>query len=197
MSRITKSAALASVCILGIGALVSPAKASYLNFEDKAALKGLVLNFGTVTLRVEDKPLTQEEFASKAIDCNKCEMDLAKQATKKATSADVREYAQKLVDDHEKMGKDLKAFAADKKIGIVTGVSKEHKEHLAELTKATGKDYDQKFIQMMIDSHEKALKMLNSCSKDSKDASIRDICDKSIPTIQKHLDDAKAVQKKL
>ncbi len=192
MLHFLKHTAITGLCVLGVTSYNPQAQAA-----DKVALRNLILNFGTVSAAVEDKALTSEEFATKMVDCNRCELDLAKQAAKKASSADVRNYAQMLVEDHEKMSKDLKSFIADKKIGIVTGTSKEHKEQLAELTKATGKDYDQKFLQTMIENHEKVLKTLKSCSKDSRDASVRDICEKSIPTIQKHLDEAKALQKKL
>ena len=173
MFRVAKAALLSAICVWTI---------------NTSAVRAVA---------IEDKPTTPEEFAAKAIDCNRCEIDFAQQAVKKASSPDVREYAQELVNDHEKMGKDLKAWASDKKIGVVTGASKEHKEKVAELTKLTGKDYDQKFIEMMVEDHKKVLKMFESCGKDSKDASIQTLCEKSIPVVKKHLEQAEALQKKL
>src|SRR4051794_7063447 len=97
------------------------------------ALAVVALAGGTTLVRGGDKVLSKEEFLAKAIDCNMTEKDLAERAVKNAQSADVRKYAQHLVDDHTSNNKKAMNLAKDLKIGVVTGTSKDHKEALANL----------------------------------------------------------------
>jgi putative membrane protein len=144
-----------------------------------------------------DNPQTPEEFVAKAIECCHCGKDVAERAAKNATDPDVRKFAQRLVEDHAKLHTELTDLAKEKKVGVVVGFSKEHKEKVAELDKLSGKAFDRKFIDVMIEAHEKAIKMLEQCQKEGKDEKCRAFCEKALPTLRKHLDEAKTLQKKL
>jgi len=158
---------------------------------------GLLLA-GNVTSRAGDKqPTSPQDFLAKAIDCSVTEKDLAEKAVKNAQSADVRQYAQKLVNDHDKMNKDAMDLAKNLKIGVVTGTSKEHKEVLAKLMTATGKDFDQKFVHHMVEGHEKAIKMFEHCSKNATNEQLRNFASQALPTLRDHLERARKLDKML
>src|SRR5262245_33418672 len=99
----------------------------------------------------KDKPLptTPQDFLIKALDCSLAEKGLAEKAATKATNQDVRQFAQRLADDHTKMNYDLMAMASDLKVAVAGGASKEHKEALLDLLKARGDEFDRKFIKLM------------------------------------------------
>ena len=59
----------------------------------------------------------------------------------------------------------------------------------------TGSDFDKSYINMMVMGHEEVLKAFQKESTEGKDADISSFAAKTIPTIQKHLDAAKAAQK--
>ena len=162
------------------------------------ALLATVLLTGTALVRAgDDKVLSKEEFLAKVIDCNVTETDLADKAVKNAQSEDVRKYAQRLVKDHTANKDKAVDLAKDLKIGVVTGLSAEHKEAMAKLLLATGKDFDRKFIQHMVRSHKKAVKMLEANAKGSASEQVRAFAKNALPAIREHLDMARKLDKQL
>jgi len=160
------------------------------------AVLALGLSAGTASLRAGEK-LSKEEFVAKAIDCNVTEKDLAEKAVKSANSADVRKYAEKLVKDHERLNSDCVALARDLKLGVVTGVSAEHKQALLDLTGASGAAFDRKFVSYMVKSHEKAVKMFEANAKDNASAEVRKLAAAALPTLRAHLEEARKLDKSI
>jgi len=142
-------------------------------------------------VRAGDKAMSTEAFVAKVIDCNVTEKDLAEKAVKSAQSADVRKYAQRLIDDHTKLNTRALAMARELKIGVVTATSAEHKEALLKLTTATGNDFDRAFMRHMVKSHENAIKMFETQSKNSNRQEVRTFATESLPTLREHLDMAR------
>jgi putative membrane protein len=145
----------------------------------------------------EEKNLTTDEALAKAMDCNIFEKQMAEKAVKKADSEDVKNYARELVKDHRKLNKRLEELAKEKKVAVVSGSTKEQKEQMAELSKASGSDFDKKYIDMMVENHTRALKHMKRCIKEGNDEQLRSLAEQALPIMQKHLDEAKAIQKKL
>jgi len=139
------------------------------------------------------------EFLGKAIECNTYEKDLAGLAVDNASDADVKAFATRLRDDHTALEKDLQQLVKEKKVGVVAGTDKDHRDRLAELKKtAKGNDFDRKFLAYVVDEHEKAIKHMEECAKDnSLDGGCRTCAEKALPKMKKHLEDARALQKKL
>ncbi len=55
------------------------------------------------------KPLPAEQFIAKALSAGIAEVKLSENAAKNATNADVRRFAQTLVNDHQKCNNELKS----------------------------------------------------------------------------------------
>jgi putative membrane protein len=151
----------------------------------------LALVAGTPVVRAGDKALSTEQFVAKVVDCNVCEKDLAEKAVKSADSADVRKYAQRLVDDHTKLNVRVGALARDLKIGVVTGLSKDHKEALLKLTTAKGKDFDRAFVRHMVKGHEEAIKMFEAQAKNATNNEVKTFATEALPTLREHLEMAR------
>jgi putative membrane protein len=139
------------------------------------------------------------DFLGQAIDCNTYEKDLAQMASENAANPEVKAFAQRLVEDHSKFEQELLQLVKEKKVGVATGTSKEHRDRVAELKKTgKGNDYDKKFLQFVIEDHEKALQHIEACAKDgSLDGGCKACAEKALPTLRKHLDEARALQKKI
>jgi putative membrane protein len=153
---------------------------------------------GVSLLNADDKkPASTEEFIAHAMDCNLFERDLANTARSKAENADVKKYAEQLYDDHDRMSKELLDFAKEKKLAVASGTSRDQKAKVADLLKLRGKDFDRRFVDIMVEEHEKAIDMMQHCAKESKDEKVRSISEKALPTLKKHLEEARALKKKL
>jgi putative membrane protein len=144
-----------------------------------------------------DEKLTPQQFLVRAIDCCLSESDMAQKAASGASADKVKQFAQRLVDDHKKLTKRLMGVASDLKVGVVTGMSPEHKKAMAQMLLARGNDFDREFLNYVVRSHEKAVKLFEQCVRDKgadSDPRVRHLAEDILPSLRQHLKDARAIQ---
>jgi len=124
-------------------------------------------------------------FVTKAADDGADEIALAKLATEKASNAEVKSFAQKLVDDHQMVATELQGIASQKNVKV--DKDNDHDRAYKRLSKKTGNDFDQEFVEHMIDEHEKAIKMFEKAAKDAKDSDVRSFASKHVDHLREHL----------
>jgi putative membrane protein len=124
------------------------------------------------------------------------EVMLGKLAAEKATNADVKTFAQKMVDDHTKANDQLKDLAKTKGYEIKDEGEKEQKM-FDKLNKLTGDDFDKEYVNMMVKDHEKAVKEFDDESKNADDADLKKWAGDTLPTLQDHLKMIQDIQSKL
>jgi putative membrane protein len=123
-----------------------------------------------------------------------------------AANDKVKEFANKMVDDHGKMDKDVMSFAQEKGIDLTSApkpadaAKGEHKAKLAQLKKMQGAQADREYMRMMVQDHEKDLKEVRdaeSKAKRQKDDKLASLLGDTAKKIDDHLKDAREVQKSL
>lgn len=115
----------------------------------------------------------------------------------KATNPEVKSFADRLVSDHSKASDELKQIMTAKGLTFPTGTDAEHQKFNDELTKASGKDLDRKFVQDMVKDHDKDIKDFEKASKDVKDADLKAWVDRTLPVIKEHDKIAHDLEKKV
>src|SRR5215467_15981256 len=136
---------------------------------------------------ISDKVPADQEFLSKALEDSVLEVQLAEKALDKSSNDRVKKFAQRMVNDHKKARDELINIAKDMKVGVVAGLSKEHRELLVRLIKNDGADFDRTYMNHMVESHEKAVSLLEGCAKDGKNERLREFARKTLPTLREHL----------
>jgi putative membrane protein len=124
-------------------------------------------------------------FVSKAADDGNDEIALAKLAAEKATNPEVKSFAQKLVDDHQMVANELQTIASQKNVKIDKDM--DHDRAYKRLSKKSGNEFDQEFVEHMIDEHEKDIKMFEKAAKDAKDPDVRSFASKHVDHLRDHL----------
>ena len=125
------------------------------------------------------------------------EVELAQDGVKHATNADVKSFAQKLVDDHTKANQELSSFASSRGVTTTAKVEGKMKETKERIMKLTGKSFDQAFVKQMIEDHTSTIKMFEDESKAGTDADLKNWVDKTLPTLRDHLKMAQDLQAKI
>lgn len=141
-------------------------------------------------------PLTDQDksFMSDAAKAGYGEIQLGKLALKKSHSKDVRDYAQKLVDDHEKAASDLAKIAAEK--GVTLPDSKSLADSFSEgkLKMYSGRHFDQAFFSKMVSDHKDVIATFQKEVSQGSDTDVKDFASTTIPALQEHLDKAQAME---
>lgn len=132
-------------------------------------------------------------WMEKAARAGTAEVQAAQIAASKATNPKVREYAQKVADEHTKANDELKSIASSKGINLPTEPDRKHKSYLKQLEKLTaGSHFDEVYISRAgVIDHQDAVKHFKKGTTDVADAQIKAFAEKTLPTVQAHLDDAK------
>lgn len=137
------------------------------------------------------------EFAVMAADAGMTEVELGKLALSKSSNADVKQYAQMMVDDHTAANNKLMSIAASKQITLPTSISDKHKKHVEDMTKMSGKDFDKHYIAMMVDDHGEVVDAFKKENENTKDTDLKNFTSETLPVLMKHHDQAKALKDKM
>ncbi|MFL9836889.1 DUF4142 domain-containing protein [Flavobacterium sp. ST-75] len=147
--------------------------------------------------KFEDTNEAKEEDAEYfvfAAEVNMKEIELAKLAQQKSKNAEVRAFAETLFNDHTKAMEDLKKNAELKNISLPTALSEDGKEAYDKLSKEKTEDFDKKYVDMMVDGHEEAIKKMEKASEEANDEEIRMWAADMLPTLKTHHNEAVRLQ---
>ena len=132
------------------------------------------------------------DFAVKAADGGMAEVELGKIAQEKGQSQRVKDFGAMMVQDHSAANEKLKSLAQSKNITLPATIGNDHQKDIDDLNKKAAKDFDKAYMKMMVNDHEHDISMFKKAS-DLKDADIKNFALEALPTLQKHLDSAKAI----
>jgi putative membrane protein len=135
----------------------------------------------------------ERRWVNKVADSGTTELNLAKLATEKASNPEVKSFAQKLVDDHTKVQDELKSLASQKNVELDVedlGSDRAHKR----LSKKSGMEFDQEFVEQMVDMHEADVKLFEKAASDGKDPALKSFAAKHVDHLRQHLQQAESLR---
>ncbi len=97
-------------------------------------------------------------FLKNATQGSNFEIKTAQLALQKSQSQDVKQFAQKMIDDHTKLNDDMKPVAQEANVTPPTGLSKKDQAIYAKLEGMSGDAFDKAYIQDMVKDHQADLK---------------------------------------
>lgn len=143
--------------------------------------------------------ISAADFAKKAGAAGAAEVEMGKLGAEKATDAQVKAFAQKMVTDHTKANKELLAAAKAKGLevpsepGLIHKGMKEKFEH-----QSADQDFNHDFMEQMVRDHKSAVELFQTAANDTTlDPDLRALAKKTLPTLEQHLADAQKLEAKL
>jgi putative membrane protein len=132
------------------------------------------------------------QFVQDVVMDGMAEVELGQLAQQKAASADVKQFAQRMVTDHGKANDELKSVASTKQITLTTSVDAKHKATYDRLAKLSGSAFDSAYMQAMVTGHQQAVQAFRHEATTGRDADIKSWASKTLPTIEDHLKSAQS-----
>jgi putative membrane protein len=137
-----------------------------------------------------------EEFMAMAAQSGMAEVEMGRLAATKAQNPEVKKFGQMMADDHGKANTELKALAAKENITLPTDLGS-HKSTADELKGLSGAEFDQQYVEAMVDAHEDDVSAFQKQADSAADAEVKAFAAKTLPVLQKHLEAIKAIQAKM
>jgi putative membrane protein len=127
------------------------------------------------------------KFLKEAADGGMAEVALGQLAADKASSADVKQFGQRMVEDHGKANDELKQLAMQKHVDLPAEPSAKHKATKARLEKLSGDQFDKAYMADMLMDHKKDVAAFQRESNSAKDPDVKSFAAATLPTLKKHL----------
>jgi putative membrane protein len=134
------------------------------------------------------------EFMVKAASGGMLEVELGRMALQKASNPKVKSFAQMMVDDHSKANDELKALAAKKNITLPATPGDEAQEHINELAKQSGAEFDKEYMELMTKDHQEDIDLFGEAAEDAEDPEIKAFAAKNLPILKNHHQMAEQVE---
>lgn len=144
------------------------------------------------------------DFVRKHIAMGEHEIALGQLAQQKGTHPEVKRFGEMMVQDHRMAGQELKQILTQTATGTAGETAREnsahaddHRENAEELRQLSGREFDEKYIDQMVDDHQKAVDDLEGKAENANNAEVKQWAAKTLPKVQQHLERAKTIQETL
>lgn len=124
------------------------------------------------------------------------EVEGGKLAQSKSQNADVKAFAQQMIDDHSANLKDVQTLAQARGVTLPTEPDAKHKAMAAKLEKMSGDAFDKAYMkQAGVQDHKTVHAKLMAAAKKAKDADVKALVEKTEPVVAQHLKSAEQMPK--
>ena len=164
-----------------------------------AALTAFVLIGPTAQVRAADittvpqtqagKPVSAKDYEEKAGVADLFEVEAGKVALGKSNEKGVKDFAGMMIRDHTDSTNKIKgAVAGNRSLAVPAKLDAEHEDMLKRLKDADKNGFDQLYLQMQLEGHEKALALHRGYALGGEDQNLRKAAADITPVVQMHVD---------
>ena len=161
--------------------------------EDAPAVRGDA-DARTDDSRAEGTAERDEDFVKEAASDGMMELELAKLAQKNAQSQRVKNFAAMIVKEHTKANEELRTIASSKNFSLSPTMENAENNKVNDLQDERGADFDRKYIDLMVDDHEKNVDRFKKQAEDGKDPELKAFATKILPVLIAHQDSARKIK---
>jgi putative membrane protein len=124
---------------------------------------------------------------------NMLEVTLGQLAERKAENSEVRQFAQRMVADHNKLQNDWVSMASSNGMNFKTGFGKNHRKKLDQLQKLSGKEFDRAYMTLMIQDHKDYVDYFRKEGRAARSAAVRNRVSSDLSILEQHWAMAKQI----
>lgn len=137
------------------------------------------------------------DFVQRAAMDSRAEVELGNVAQQNASSDAVKQFGQRMVQDHSKASKELERLVSKKGIALSKTVDEDQRTDAVKFSKLSGPNFDRAYMREMVDDHKKTLEEFQRQAESAQDPDVRSFAVNSLPNLQDHLRQAQEVMSSL
>ncbi len=148
----------------------------------------------TPSQTVGDREMSNDlPFLREAAGVNLMEIRLGQLAQSKASNAAVKQFGQRMVNDHTRLEQDLSSIVSANGIALNPALTPAQNDNIARLQNFSGPQFDQAYMSLMIQGHQTDVAQFDTQSRNADSPQVRDFAARSLPVLQQHLSLAQQV----
>jgi putative membrane protein len=126
-------------------------------------------------------------FAKKAAIGGMEEVQLGQLAVKNGKSDKVKQFGQRMIDDHSKANDQLKSIAGKDNITLPTQLDAKHQAMVDKMGALQGAAFDKAYMRDMVKDHEMDIADFQKEASGGMNSDLKDFAGSTLPTLQEHL----------
>jgi len=135
------------------------------------------------------------EFMQNAAQAGRARMEASRLALSKSTDADLKGFAQRLIDDQTRANAQLRRIAQTKGVDVPSEASLAHKIKLQLLEFANGADFDQRYADDFgVEAHRETIELYAQAVEETRDPQVKAFARETLPKLQEQLETAQALR---
>jgi len=138
---------------------------------------------------------TDRVFVKSALQGGMAEVQLGQLTLQKSNNDQVKQFAQRMIDDHTKLNEEMKPVAQQLGVVVPTEVSKKDRNVMNKLQALSGPAYDQAYIKDMVKDHKGDLSEFQAEASSGQDQTVKDAAAQGTKVIAQHLQMAQQLAK--
>ncbi|MFL6196267.1 MAG: DUF4142 domain-containing protein [Thermoanaerobaculia bacterium] len=138
-----------------------------------------------------------QKFVREAAAGGMMEVMLGKVAVQKASSQDVKDFGQRMVDDHSKANQQLSSLASQKGLTLPTALPANMQKDMDKLSALSGAEFDRMYMGHMVKDHKKDVAEFEKEASKAADSSLKSFAQQTLPTLREHLTMAQTIAPKV
>lgn len=139
--------------------------------------------------------MQDRDFVRRAMQGSMAEVQLGQLAAQKSSSQDVKQFAEKMTQDHAQLDNQMKPIAQEMGVKTPDKVSKKDEKLDAKLQNMSGKEFNDTYIKAMVKDHESDLSEFRHEAQTTQNPQLKQAAEQGAQVIEQHLAMIKQIAK--
>lgn len=184
--RIIKIAHVVAICLFLLMAIVATTAQTGPNTNQSGGQT--TTSSQAVALNNADR-----RFVMEAAMGGMAEVELGRLAAERGASDAVKQFGQRMVDDHSRANSELMQLISGKGIQLPTALDAKHQAKVARMARLSGAAFDRAYAKEMVKDHNKTVSLFQRQATGGADVDLKAFAQKTLPALQEHLQMARAL----
>jgi putative membrane protein len=140
--------------------------------------------------------MADKVFVKNALQGSVAEIQLGQLALQKSSNDDVKQFAQKMIDDHTKLDDQMKQVAQQMKVKVPDSPSSKDKSAIAKLQALNGDEFDKAYIKDMMKNYQQDAKDFKQEAQNTDNSFLKQVVSQDAQVISEHLQKIQEIAQK-
>lgn len=151
--------------------------------------RGTPIDRTRTTQSAMSKTVSPQSFATQAAVIGKAEIELGQLALQQTQDKNVRDYAQRMVKDHQAVAAKLKKIAGAENLELPQSLDAEHQALKEKLSVLRDAAFDREYAKAMAKGHDQAVALFESASQAPQmTPELKEFAAATLPTLKEHME---------
>lgn len=139
----------------------------------------------------------EADFVAQAAKSGQLAVELGRVAMRKSADALVQNYGKSMATEHQAAGDRLKKVADARGYAVPTLLDEQGQLLVEDLQKATGKDFDHRYVRQMVAEHRRVIGEFEKYAAEGQDSELKAWVTETLPVLKTHLAKAEEIQRSM